>query len=156
MTYKTDPVLLGIMDNNIKTAGLALDESRSAADVAKNRVSVARSETETEAYKRRAAEDELVRAKRETGDARASERKQIEKNRQLTEALSQKEELMKEWMHSNEAFKRLARKYGKKLGVSDEQRQNDLDDCVLEVAEEKPEFANTNNLKAAKEARGIK
>lgn len=71
-------------------------------------------------------------------------------------ALEMKEALLKEWMHSNEAFKRLARKYGKKLGVSDEQRQNDLDDEVIAVAEEKPEFANTNNLKAAKEARGMK
>lgn len=71
-------------------------------------------------------------------------------------ALAMKEELLKEWMHSNEAFKRLARKYGKKVGVSDEQRQNDLDDQIIEVAEEKPEFANTNTLKASKEARGIK
>jgi hypothetical protein len=40
--------------------------------------------------------------------------------------LAQKDDLLKEWMHSNEAFKRLARKYGKKLGVSDEQRQMDV------------------------------
>ena len=71
-------------------------------------------------------------------------------------ALAQKDELLKEWMHSNEAFKRLARKYGKKLGVSDEQRVNDYDDVVLEIAEEKPEFADTKTLKEVKEARGMK
>lgn len=71
-------------------------------------------------------------------------------------ALAMKEALLKEWMHSNEAFKRLARKYGKKLGVSDEQRVNDYDDVVLEIAEEKPEFADTKTLKEVKEARGMK
>lgn len=71
-------------------------------------------------------------------------------------ALAMKEELLKEWMHSQEAFKRLAKKYGKKLGVSTEQMENDRDDCLLEVADERPEFANTNGTKAAKEARGIK
>lgn len=71
-------------------------------------------------------------------------------------ALAMKEELLKEWMHSNEAFKRLARKYGKKLGVSDEQRQNDFEDCLLEAAEEKPEFAETKATKAVKADRGIK
>ncbi len=71
-------------------------------------------------------------------------------------ALAMKEELLKEWMHSQEAFKRLAKKYGKKLGVSTEQMENDRDDCLLEVADERPEFANTNGTKAAKETRGIK
>ena len=52
-----------------------------------------------------------------------------------------------EVQHSNEAFKKLARKYGKQAGLSDEQRVNDYDDVVLEVAEEKPEFANTKTLK---------
>lgn len=54
------------------------------------------------------------------------------------DALAMKDELLKEWMHSNEAFKRLARKYGKKLGVSDEQRTQDFRDEVLAVAEEDP------------------
>lgn len=71
-------------------------------------------------------------------------------------ALAMKEELLKEWMHSNEAFKRLARKYGKKLGLSDEQRQVDYDDQILEIAEEKPELANTDLMKGVKEVRGIK
>lgn len=86
---------------------------------------------------------------------RALEREKDE-SRKVRAALQEKEALLKEWMHSNEAFKRLARKYGKKLGLSDEQRVNDYDDVVLEVAEEKPEFADTNTLKEVKEARGIK
>lgn len=70
------------------------------------------------------------------------------------DALAMKDELLKEWMHSNEAFKRLARKYGKKLGVGDEQRQIDLDDCVIESAEEKPEFQETKVYKETINVRG--
>lgn len=86
----------------------------------------------------------------DSGAAKRRLRQEQEENRKLRETLEIKEALLKEWMHSNEAFKRLARKYGKKVGVSDEQRQNDLDDQILEVAEEKPEFAATDTLARAK------
>lgn len=65
-------------------------------------------------------------------------------------ALAEKDSLILEWMHSNEAFKRLARQYGKKIGVTDEQRQNDFDQNVLEIAEESPQFSNTKKAAGAK------
>lgn len=95
-----------------------------------------------------------------TGASTLDLQRELEKEKELRRsavaALRDKEAILKEWMHSNEAFKRLARKYGKKLGVSDEQRYNDIDEEVIAVAEEKPEFSNTNLLKEAKEARGMK
>ena len=69
-------------------------------------------------------------------------------------ALAQKDELLKEWMHSNEAFKRLARKYGKKLGVSDEQRQADWNETVVEVADENPDYENTDLAKKKRQEIG--
>lgn len=72
------------------------------------------------------------------------------------DALAQKEALLKEWMHSHFSFRLLSRKYGARLGISDEQRQKDLDDCVLEIAGDKPEFADTKATNAVKKERGIK
>ena len=76
--------------------------------------------------------------------------------RKAQEALAQKEALLKEWMHSHFSFRLLSRKYGARLGISDEQRQKDLDDCVLEIAGDKPEFADTKATNAVKKERGIK
>lgn len=66
-------------------------------------------------------------------------------------ALAQKEALLKEWMHSNFSFKLLAKKYGGRLGISDEQRQKDFDDCILAITEERPEFAETDLVKKVRE-----
>ena len=81
-------------------------------------------------------------------------RREQEENRKLQEALSQKEALLKEWMHSNEAFKRLARKYGKQVGVSDEQRQMDWNEAVVEVANENPDYENTDLAKKKRQEVG--
>jgi len=51
---------------------------------------------------------------------------------------------VKEWMHSNEALKFLARHYSKQLGVSDEQRQKDFRLMILKTAEEDPRFTSTD------------
>jgi len=69
-------------------------------------------------------------------------------------AITEKDALILEWMHSNEAFKRLARQYGKKLGVTDEQRQNDFDNQVLDVAEEDPKFQKTELAQTKKKNAG--
>lgn len=69
---------------------------------------------------------------------------------ELEQGLAQRDALILEWMHSNEAFKRLARQYGKKIGVTDEQRQQDFDQQVLDVAEEDPKFAETKKTQGAK------
>lgn len=74
---------------------------------------------------------------------------------ELQTALDQKDALLKEWMHSNEAFKRLARKYGKKLGLSDEQRTQDFREEVLAVVEEDPNL-DSNLTGKVKEALGKK
>ena len=67
-------------------------------------------------------------------------------NERLQKQIEEKDALILEWMHSNEAFKRLARQYGKKLGVSDEQRQTDFDEEILLTAEEDPKFIGTGKL----------
>jgi len=69
--------------------------------------------------------------------------------------LAEKEALILEWMHSNEAFKRLARQYGKTLGVTDEQRQTDFANAVVNVAEEDPKYAGTEFAKAKRKQLGI-
>ena len=72
-----------------------------------------------------------------------------ERNIFLASSLNLKEELdrsnasITEWMHSNEAFRRLAKQYGKKLGLSPEQRQADFARHLLDAAEEHPELAKT-------------
>ena len=70
-------------------------------------------------------------------------------NQQYRDELVQRDTLITEWMHSNEAFKVLAVKYGKKIGLSAEQRQEDFDNAVLDVAEEEPRYKDTK-LGAAK------
>lgn len=62
----------------------------------------------------------------------------------LATALAEKDALILEWMHSNEAFKRLAKSYGKKLGVSDEQQVTDYREEVVDVSEENPKFAKSD------------
>lgn len=57
----------------------------------------------------------------------------------LIASLAERDEIIVDWMHNNEAFKRLARQYGKELNKTNEQRQNDLDQHVLDIAEEQPE-----------------
>jgi len=74
-----------------------------------------------------------------------------EENGKLREALAQKEALLKEWMHSSEAFKRLARKYAEKVGVRDEQRHMDFNEQIVETGKEDPRFADTRLGKKAQE-----
>lgn len=66
-------------------------------------------------------------------------------------ALAAKDAMILEWMHSNEAFKRLARQYGKIIGVSDEQRKDDFNEHIADVGEEDPKFSAT---KLGEKARG--
>lgn len=72
------------------------------------------------------------------------------------EQLAEKDALILEWMHSNEAFKQLARQYSKKAGVTDEQRQEDFDNTLVDIAEEDPRFANTEKGARAKDRLKVK
>ena len=58
-------------------------------------------------------------------------------------SIIERDKIIYEWMHSNEAFRGLAKKYGKVLGISDDQVQKDYVDQVVNLAEEDPKFSNT-------------
>jgi uncharacterized protein YeaO (DUF488 family) len=87
--------------------------------------------------------------------ARAA-KKALEKEQEvikmLKQELAEQKALVAEFTLSTDAFKKIARNYGKKLNLSDEQRLATLDDTVIEIAEEKPEFKNTKLYKAVLEA----
>lgn len=51
--------------------------------------------------------------------------------------------LIREWRHSNDAFKAVARAYALRLGISDEERQAEFWQCVVDIGAEQPEFAKT-------------
>jgi hypothetical protein len=70
-------------------------------------------------------------------------RRLLNGRRELLQIIKEKDALILEWMHSNEAFKRLARQYGKKLDVTDEQQTDDYRHTVVDVSEENPKFAKT-------------
>ena len=74
---------------------------------------------------------------------------------QCSKALKEKDALILEWMHSNEAFKKLARQYGKKLGVTDDQRQQDFDQAVVDVSVENPKYGKTEIVELKKKRLGI-
>lgn len=59
------------------------------------------------------------------------------------EELSAKDALILEWMHSSATFKSLAKEYGKRLGLSDKERQDDFEAKVLDLGEDNPDYANT-------------
>lgn len=74
----------------------------------------------------------------------------------LERQVAEKDALIAEWMHSTEAFRRLARQLGKKLGVTDEQRSEYYANHAVDIAEEDPKFANTtvaNEARKKKESR---
>ena len=58
-------------------------------------------------------------------------------------SIIERDKIIYEWMHSNEAFRRLAKQYGKVLGISDDQVQKDYVDQVVNLEEEDPKFSNT-------------
>lgn len=74
----------------------------------------------------------------------------------LQAQLAERDAMLAEWMHSTEAFRRLARQYGKKLGVTDEQRAEDYANHVADLAEEDPKFANTKLAKEAKPKKTVR
>lgn len=57
--------------------------------------------------------------------------------------LKEKDDLILEWMHTNEAFKRLAKIYGKRLDLSSDDIQKDLDVEIQDLSEEDSNFKNT-------------
>ena len=63
------------------------------------------------------------------------------------EAVAERDVLILDWMHSNQAFKSLAIKFGRKAGLSDAEIVEEYNNAVLDVAEEDPKFEGTNLVK---------
>lgn len=109
----------------------------------------------------RRAKDDAYEAERALSKERSNKQALQKQNEQLIsesqqwrEAIAERDAIILEWMQSNEAFKRLAREYGKKVGVTDEQRRIDFDNHLLDVAEEDPDFQNTKTTGRAKQRLG--
>jgi hypothetical protein len=77
-------------------------------------------------------------------------RKKVES---LMLAISERDKVTLGWMHTHEAFKRMAREYGKSLNLTVEQRQQDLDRHILDIAQEDSTYANTRAAIQVKEIR---
>lgn len=56
----------------------------------------------------------------------------------LTASVQVKEEMIIDWMRSNDSFKRLAKKYARKAGVSEEQMSKDFEEEQKNSADEIP------------------
>lgn len=124
--------------------------------------SLAQTEAAAATSKARMAQNAATEAQRQNqsaGHAQAqatieSLRQQLEKekdrNVEAQLAIQEKDALILEWVHSNDAFKKLVRHYGHKLGVSDAERQRDYDDNIIRLAEEDPKFTATELLAKAK------
>lgn len=125
------------MLGDAQSRALEAESQRHSAVSAKHASNMAKQRAEREAREAKAKNVELT-----------NELQQVKQ--QMAQSLSEKDALILEWMHSNEAFKRLARQYGKKLDVSDEQRQTDFDNNILDIAEEDPSLAHTKKVAGAR------
>ncbi len=118
------------MLGDAQSRALEAESQRHSAVSAKHASDMAKQRAEREAREAKAKNVEL-----------ANELQQVKQ--QMAQSLSEKDALILEWMHSNEAFKRLAQQYGKKLDVTDEQQTDDYRHTVVDVSEENPKFAKT-------------
>jgi len=71
----------------------------------------------------------------------------IENERRLKEELVKKDKLILEWMHTNAAFKKLTKDYAVQLGITEEQRIQNVDQARVDIAEEDPAFKHTELYK---------
>jgi hypothetical protein len=89
-------------------------------------------------------------AEKKLRDANELLRSKEEAIKVLSSQLAEKDAHIKEWTHISDGFKRLSRKYGASLNVSDEQRQRDFDAEIVNGANDRPEFEGTVALERAK------
>jgi hypothetical protein len=100
-----------------------------------------------------ALRDQLSRRAPPPPPARASPEMlyQIAKDKEtFKRELAAKEALLLEWRHSDASFRKLAKTYGKRLGISDEERAADFQQAIVDIAAEHPQFVSTNILDIAK------
>lgn len=118
----------------------ALKEAEAAETLAaaNNKLREAKKLAKNARAAQRSPEDELKLKELTTLAATAEARAKI-----LEEELAERDALIIEWMHSNDAFKKLASKYGSKLNISEEEQKHDRYEAILDIAEENPKFKNT-------------
>lgn len=161
MTDPNYPLINGLIGNN-RALHETITAKTEAITIAEQRRREATAEAEHQQLKARTAlrdNDDLsfqlsrayARGSRESKRADAEAKRADE----LALALAERDAIILEWMQSNEAFRRLAREYGKELGVTDEQRTKDFDEHLLDVAEEDPDFKNTKATAKAKKRLGL-
>lgn len=131
------------MLGDAQSRALESESQRHSAVSAKHASDMAKQRAEREAREAKAKNVEL-----------ANELQQVKQ--QMAQSMSEKDALILEWMHSNEAFKRLARQYGKQLDISDETRKADFANAVVDVAEEEPKFTNTELADSKRKQLNIK
>ena len=68
------------------------------------------------------------------------------------EELAKKDKLILEWMHTNAAFKKLAKDFADQLGIPKEERPQLVDQARVDVAEQSPAFKETDIYKDAVES----
>ena len=160
MTDPNYPLINGLIGNN-RALHETITAKTEAITIAEQRRREATAESERQQLKARQAardNDDLSYNLNVAyaGWSKQTKRADAEAKRadELALALAERDAIILEWMQSNEAFKRLARQYGKELGVTDEQRQKDWDEHLLDVAEEDPDFANTKKTQGAKQRLG--
>mgnify|MGYP006141217079 CR=1 FL=1 len=61
----------------------------------------------------------------------------------LNEELAKKDALILEWMHTNAAFRKLTKDYAARLGISEEERVQNVDQARVDVALDDPAFQHT-------------
>ena len=140
------------MSNDVNLIGLA------AATRARNDANIALQEADEQRHRAMMAEQAL----RNTTTDQDLQRKVKQlgskahtlsvANEELRKELDKRDALINEWMHGAEAFRRLAKQYGKDFGFSDEKVKANFDAYVLEIAAEDTKFAQTNlaiNTKAS-------
>lgn len=121
-------------------ANIAANKAKSEAINAANRAQAARSSDRSAL-----AEMKILLEKSEAQLAQM-EAQIAEKSRLIAE----RDSITQDWMHLSETFKVLARKYGRKLGMTDEERLADYREEVLIQAEENPKFQDTELCKVVK------
>jgi folylpolyglutamate synthase/dihydropteroate synthase len=160
MTWNLDPKTTLAMEES-RRQGLKSAISEAEADVA--RAKARRAESDAEAARQAAAtatrgrssdrkriailQDALAAAQ----EAKIRAQLDVQARDQV---VRERDALILDWIHSHEAYKRLAKTFS---GKSDEDLREDLRDAIFALAEEDPaRFAGTSLTRKVREIRGLK
>lgn len=135
----------GFARDEASTAQVALAKAKAEAADASSRASGARLND------RAAIASLTLRLKKSEEQLAKKDAKILEKDRQVIE----RDRILKEWMHSNDTFKALAKAYGKKLGINDEKWVEDYNQEVVNQSEVNPDFQDTDMAKRSKAKLGL-